>query len=84
MKEILNSYKNYNKIQSKVKKNLRLEQLKKKLLISNNTEISKRFTLYDLEQLKNKARKSIIQNEISSISKFWRISGSCLVRKNSK
>lgn len=70
MKEILNSYKNYNKIQSKVKKNLRLEQLKKKLLISNNTEISKRFTLYDLEQLKNKARKSIIQNEISSISKL--------------
>gem|GEM_PF-7081562 len=70
MKEILNSYKNYIKIKNKVKLNTRLEQLKKKLLISNNTEISKRFTLYDLEQLKKKTRKSVIQNEISSISKL--------------
>jgi hypothetical protein len=70
MKEILNSYKNYIKIKNKVKLNTRIEQLKKKLLISNNTEISKRFTLYDLEQLKKKTRKSVIQNEISSISKL--------------
>ena len=61
---------NYIKIKNKVKLNTRLEQLKKKLLISNNTEISKRFTLYDLEQLKKKTRKSVIQNEISSISKL--------------
>lgn len=70
MKKILNSYSNYIKVTNKVKQNVRNEQLKKKLIISNNVDTTKRFTLYDLEQMKKKIRSSVIQNEISSISKL--------------
>ncbi|PUE65434.1 hypothetical protein [Arcobacter caeni] len=67
MKELLNSYTNYIKNKNKVKLDNR-KNFKRKTLLRSSNPNTPLITLFDVENYTKKVKKSIIQNEISSIS----------------